>query len=200
MSVRVMVTSSIVGLSLGVGGVGLGAWAASPSPDARAAHPTGTAVHACVAKKGGAVRVASHCSRRERALRWTLGADLARGWQATAPDFTTMTATPTAIATLRLPSGNFRLEYTLTLADDVQTAGARCELAVDGAAVPATRTNGDVEAGTTRPMVATAIVKLPHSATVQVLCTDVYHGGSVGNGHLDGVRLGAVSGAWSPAG
>ena len=95
MSVRALVTSSIVGVSLGVGGVGIGAWAASTTADARPAPITETAVHACVAKKGGAVRVASHCTTRERPLAWARGADLGHGRQTTVPGLTTLTATPT---------------------------------------------------------------------------------------------------------
>ncbi|CAN5443926.1 hypothetical protein BH09ACT12_BH09ACT12_10980 [soil metagenome] len=200
MSVRSMVISCVVGVSLGAGGVGLGAWAASTSGDVVARAITSSSVHTCVAKKGGAVHVAARCSKKERALTLPVGADLARAWQAAIPGYITLTATATAVATLRLPAGNYRLDYALTFANDHDSAGGRCALVVDDESVSSTQTTADVEPGGSEVLASSALVELKSSASAEVVCTSVYHDGGVGMGHLEAIRVGVVNGAWSPTG
>jgi hypothetical protein len=183
--------------------LGGGAWAAT----ARG----GSTVHACYAKRGGAMRVARHCRRGERALSWNevgpTGAPGSPGRDGAAGPAgpTDVSADGTAIAPLTgsyatfgqttVPAGSYLLEAKASFVAS-STGQMVCKLAAaanatsdwDGALVSASTGDQNV-------LTMAAVQTFASDQTVVLACRTAAGTGSIDNARLIAVRTQALHGS-----
>jgi hypothetical protein len=188
-----------------------------------ATHGTSRTIRACYAKKGGKLRIASHCKRSERSLAWNQagppgktgsagvagakGADGARGAEgpqgpsdtyAAGTAFETLSGSYLQAGVLSLPAGSYLVNATATFFAKA-TGGMLCLLDAEQAG---TKTELDgatasASAGSANTLALSGITSLAADATVELRCRLQGGGleGSIDDAHLTATKVGALHGS-----
>lgn len=185
---------------------------------------TGATIHACVKRHGGALRIARHCSRRERALNWNqIGPPGAKGAKgATGPRGPTgktvlqgptgpvgpsdvyaggeatgtLAGGYTAYGKVSVPAGSYRIEAKATFIAESKGSQMACALAPSVAL--STSWDGGMtsgEAGAASVLSLLGVGSFASTQTIELVCKASSGTGKIENAHLVAVRTESLHGS-----
>jgi len=177
----------------------------------------GPPIHSCYSKRTGALRIATHCKRSERALSWNKfgaqGLDGRNGVKgsngaggapgavgATGPAgpsdvyadgtaFAPLTASFVSFGSTTVPAGSYLLEGKAVFFSTENASDMRCHLAADASDKPEwDASDALADAGGAQGLSMSAVATFATSQTVSIICRV-----QKGLGTIDGVRVIAVA-------